>query len=459
MKKILLVLFLLLSFNGLFIKADEDSIFSWPELNVKVELGEDLQVILADIKKNIKLKEGYDDPDFRVINNNINYTTQSTINTNYLKIYRLDHKAVSDKYNKSEIRSVYLHVVDTKPPKVISSVSFKIAYGQGEQNFLTGLVITDNHTAKENIEVVVDQSNIDYTKIGTYEILYTITDASGNKLFHTEYLEIVDLIKPTITKIKDLVVQVKSEFLITDYFEIKDNYDLDPTIKYEFQENLNILGTNKITITVTDQSGNSTVYIDEFLVVDEIAPVITLSESSVSIKLNEELDFYYYVEVSDNYDLVTLEDLIITNNINYEVVGSYLVTYELSDSFNNKTIKTLTVLVKDLTKPVIHANDLTIPKGEVKDFLLSVTVTDNYSETEKISLRIIYNDVNFNEPGAYSVRFEAVDEHGNHEYKTIQVTITGKTNEQLIFYSLIVLAVIAAVTIGIVFIVKKTKKH
>ena len=44
--------------------ATDEDIFVWGEFNVKVELGEDIQVVLARVKSNIKLKEGYEDPDF-----------------------------------------------------------------------------------------------------------------------------------------------------------------------------------------------------------------------------------------------------------------------------------------------------------------------------------------------------------------------------------------------------------
>lgn len=458
MKKILFVFILFFCFNAFDVKAEETDIFSWGEFDVLVELGEDLQIVLTKIKSKIRLKDGYVDPGFYVKNNNVNYTTQSTINTNYKSVYRLDHEAVSPKYNKKEIRSYYLHVVDTTPPKVLSSNSFKIAYGQTEVDYLKGLVVIDNYTKPEDLEIRIDTSHVDYEKIGVYEILYIINDCSGNKLFYTESLEIVDLIKPTITKIEDLNFQVGSDFVWDDYFEITDNYDPNPRIKHEIIGDINILGTKEIIITATDQSGNQTIYTDLLEVVDTIAPLICLKQDKIEINIGDEIDFLQLVEVSDNYDDVTLDDLIITSNVNYDAVGSYDVIYELTDSSNNKTKETLIVLIRDLIPPVIEANDLEIKKGDVKNFLMFAKVTDNLSEPNKISLNVIYNDVDFDKPGTYHVTYEAIDECGNHAYKTIKVTVLGSTNEQKTFYFLLALGAIALITASVIIVIKKRKK-
>jgi hypothetical protein len=393
-----------------------------------------------------------------VENNYVNYTTQSVINTNNVRTYRLDHRAVSPKYNKKEIRSYYFHVVDLTAPEVISSSSFKIAYGQDEPDYLIGLVVSDNYTQKDQIEIIVDSSNVDYSRIGVYEILYTISDCSGNKTFHTETLEIVDLIKPTITKLKDLTIQVGDAFLVEEYFLIEDNYDPNPTIIYEIIGGTNELGDKEINIRVIDQSGNETIYNDMVTIVDNIPPTITLSKDVVEVNVNEEIDLYSFVEVSDNYDEVTLDNLVITNNINYALVGSYEVIYTLTDSSGNESVEILTVVVRDLIKPTIHANDMEINKGEDVNFLMYARVTDNLSEPGEISLKIIYNDVNINKPGIYSVTFEAVDQFGNHAYKTINVTVLGSTEEQKIFYFLLAIGGATLVGLTTIIVIKKRKK-
>lgn len=458
MRKLLLICLIFLSFNSFTIKADSEDIISWGDFNVKVKLNQDLQEVLSFIKSNIKLKEGYYDPEFYIENNYVNYTTQSAINTNHLKTYRLDHRAVSPKYRISAARSYYLHVVDITPPEVISMTGFKIAIGGEKPDYLQGLVVIDNYTNKEDINIKVDESNIDYSKIGTYEILYTISDCSGNTLFYKEYLEIVDLIKPTISKTKDLILQVGTDFDLDDYFQIKDNYDVNPSINVTIAGDINTIGEKEIMIKVTDQSGNVSEYRDVLKVVDKIAPKISLKEDTITVNLNEEIDLLSLIDFSDNYDDVSLLDIVISSNIDYSVVDSYEVLYELTDSSNNKETVVLTVLVRDLTHPVIEVDDMNIPRGKTIDFLMYAKATDNYSEPHNISLDIIYNNVLFDTPGTYFVTFRAIDEHGNHTDKTISVTVAGKETGEIIFYFLLSISIVGVGVIVVIFINEKRKK-
>lgn len=458
MKRFLFLLTIFISFTNVSSLASKEDIFQWSDFDVVVLHGEDLQVVLSQIKSGIKLKEGYDDPSFFVENNNVNYTTQSSINTTYLKSYRLDHRAVSPKYKKSEIRSYYLHVVDNVPPQIISSNSFLMSYGSSAPDLLQGIMVKDNVTPAEEITIIIDDTNVQYDEIGTYPIIYTFIDCSGNSSLHVEHIKIVDLIKPTISKTADLIFQIGNEFHLEDYFLIEDNYDTDLIISYNFEGNIDELGIVILNIVAEDQSGNKEKFNGKLKIVDYIPPTITLKNKTITINVFEELDLLSLVEVDDNYDELSLEDLIITENINFDIVDVYIVIYEIKDNSGNKAKEELKVFVKDLTPPEIYVEDLTIKQNESLDFLMHVKVDDNYSSPNNISLKIVYNNVDFNRPGKYNVTFEAIDESGNHNHKTITVRIQGTTNEQRIFYFLLIGGSILLIAITIVYITKKKKK-
>ncbi len=459
MKRIIFVLILGLTFLSINIFASEESIFVWGETDVVVLYGEELTDVLLEIKSQIKLKEGYEDPDFYVDNNNVNYTTQSTINTKVIKIYRLDHRAVSPKYNKKEIRSYYLHIVDKEPPIIIASKSFTMPVFGTKPNFIQGFIATDNVTPQNELLIIVDDSNVNYNAIGTYEIIYTVLDEFGNSVIHLEELTIVDLIKPTITQIKPLVIQVNEEFDVFDYFVIEDNYDKNLNIYYEFDGDLLTIGAVSFTITVKDNSNNTETFKGEFLLVDEIPPVITLENEQITLEVySDEFDFLSIVEVSDNCDELTLDDLIVIDNVNYEEVGVYEVIYNLKDNSDNQTTEILTVLIQDKTSPSITVEDITLQQNEMVDFLLHAKVEDNYSSPNNIALRIIYNNVNYQMPGIYYVTYEAVDESGNHTHETINVTIIGKTKEHTIFYILVGGVVVFAGIVITVYFIRKRKQ-
>lgn len=458
MKKLLLLLILFLSFNKTTLQANEEDIFEWGDFHIVVEYEEDLQEVLERIKSKIKLKAGYDDPGFYVENNNVNYTTQSSINTSVLKTYRLDHRACSLKYNKKQVRSYYLHVVDSVAPEVISSTGFIMSYGSSKPDLLHGIKVRDNETKPEDITIIVDDTNVEYEKTGIYPIVYTIIDNSGNTLLHVEHLEIVDLIKPTIIKISELILQVGEEFKLEDYFLIEDNYDNDLIIFYDIKGNLKELGIVNLDLSVKDQSGNEETFQGKMEIKDNIPPTIILKNKTITLNIFEEIDLLELAEVYDNYDELTTKDLIITENINYELIGVYNVEYRAKDNSNNETKENLTLIIKDLEPPNIYVEDLIIEKDSFLDFLMYVEVDDNYSSPNNINLQVVYNNVDFSKPGTYYVTYQAVDEGGNHNLETITVTVLGVTNNQKIFYILLASGIVFLITITIVFITKKKKK-
>ncbi len=75
-----------------------------------------------------------------------------------------------------------------------------------------------------------------------------------------------------------------------------------------------------------------------------MAPNIVLSAGEIEIIKNSEFDAQsYIVEVSDNYDEVSVGNIEIDDQVNPKEVGDYQVSYTLTDSHNNIGTATLTV--------------------------------------------------------------------------------------------------------------------
>ena len=110
-----------------------------------------------------------------------------------------------------------------------------------------------------------------------------------------------------------------------------------------------------IQYSVTDSDGNTTIVQRTVNVVDTTPPTITLGDDS-DIEIEVFSDPYVdntIVTVSDNYDsttTLTSSDVVVTDNINENVVGTYTISFNLLDSSSNAaTTKTRTVTVVDTT--------------------------------------------------------------------------------------------------------------
>ncbi len=133
---------------------------------------------------------------------------------------------------------------------------------------------------------------------------------------------------------------------------------------------------------------------------------------------------------TDNYDGVLTGSIVIdASGVNTSVVGSYVVTYNVTDSSGNAAIEvTRTVGVVDTTVPVITlvgANPQTIEVGSAY-VELGATATDNYDGDLTGSIVIDASAVNTSVVGSYTVVYSVVDANGNPAtiFRTVDVVDT-----------------------------------
>jgi hypothetical protein len=98
-----------------------------------------------------------------------------------------------------------------------------------------------------------------------------------------------------------------------------------------------------------------------------------------------------------------------SSNVDTTTPGTYTVTYEATDSNNNKITKTRTIIVKDRTPPTITLSG---------DNPLIIVKDTSYNElgafnSDNLPVTVTFNNVNTNQIGIYSVVYNAMDSNGN----------------------------------------------
>ncbi len=450
MKRIFILLLGIL-FLPLKIKASE-SIFIFGYDYIEVPYKADLKPYFDLVYNSIKLKEGYHDPNFRVEDENDGYF-KSVINSNRLKTYRLKYKAYAPKYYQEETKFVEFRIVDKEPPVVTRSEEITYLLEGIKPNYETYITAIDNETLSSDLRIEVNDFNVDYKNVGTYEVIYTIIDNSNNRTIHIENVKVIDKIKPIITKTDLVKIQLGDPFYIEDHFIVTDNHDKNPHISYEILGDINDVGYITINIIATDKSGNTSMSSKSVLIVDEIPPILTLTKSRVEVDvLSEPLDLTLFIDEIGKG--LTVEDVVIIEDISYDIVGVYEVIYKLKDLHGNETIERLILKIIDKEAPIIEADDIIVDINDEIDLTAGVYVEDNYSNNLKVS---IY-ETNFKrEPGTYYVIYEVIDEAGNHTYHKRIITVRGKTKYQEFYLYAVGGIVVITLGIGGVFLYKKRK--
>src|SRR3989338_5918108 len=178
----------------------------------------------------------------------------------------------------------------------------------------------------------------------------------------------------------------------------------------------NTIGTYIVIYDVQDQAGNSATQITRTVnVVDTTPPIITLVGSD---PINIEVFTPYSdsgATALDNYDGDITGNIITVNPVNTNIIGTYLVTYDVMDSSGNPATQiTRTVNVVDTTAPIITlvGNTIETIEAGISYMDAGATALDNYDGDITGNI-ITVNPVDTNTLGTYIVTYDVMDSSGN----------------------------------------------
>jgi hypothetical protein len=283
-------------------------------------------------------------------------------------------------------------------------------------------------------DAIVVSGEVDVNTLGDYTITYNIKDNQGNASSATRIVRVVDTQAPVIDNPNAdktnacWTVEVQLQNIFADVTSAADNYNsigdglvftANPaasnggaSVDTRFQ------GTTSVTYTATDESGNVTTQCIDYVVRDYIPPVIDLRTLDV---VNHRVNTPYTpvsASASDNLYSSTQISLTSTSNVDAYTLGTYQDTYTATDAAGNVSVRTRTVNVIDDIAPEITGKVGGIVKvgvGSTVDAINFVNFSDNYDAPADLRMNhtLIFNDLNLQEAGLYSVIFKTEDNSGN----------------------------------------------
>lgn len=263
-------------------------------------------------------------------------TKSGTVTMSKIGSYRVIIKVVDRAKNTTEF-PVIVEVVDRIAP-TLEIVSIWIIDDFLRPNYLSMIQTSDNYD--KDITVLIDDNSIDYTQIGTHEIMITARDLSGNETIKTMIIEIKDLSYPEIilTTQQAYIAYGIMHINYLDYVEsVFDSYDDHLTASdVEVYSNINfdVIGLYQVIFKLKDQSGNQGQAILYIYINDYEKPVI--ESTHINIKQNTQINLLSYATAYDNYD-GDISHLIKMNPafIPVHQVGFYELIFYVHDSSGN----------------------------------------------------------------------------------------------------------------------------
>ncbi|MFZ6053482.1 HYR domain-containing protein, partial [Halocola ammonii] len=280
----------------------------------------------------------------------------------------------------------------------------------------------------------------------TQTITLTATDNAGNTSDCSFVITLIDNIDPQITCPGDQnePVDANCEFSIPDYTSLAtatDNCDAGVTVTQSPAAGNTLSGagtTQTITLTATDNAGNTTTCTFDITLIDTIDPVITCpGDQTASADANCEFtmaDYTGMVTATDNCD--SSVDVVQSPAAGNIVSGTTTVTMTATDNVGNVSTCTFEVIVEDNAAPTIVDCQTDIDRSlnanceyVLEDFTGAITATDNCTldadlvYTQSPAAGTILNGVD----AIHTITLTATDANGNSTDCSFDITLEDTT--------------------------------
>ena len=395
--------------------------------------------ILGDNPLTVEVGAAFSDPGVTVYDQDgsSTYTTTGTVDTNVLGAYTLTYTAVDNSGNQATATRT-VNVVDTTAPVITLVGDSQVNLEVGSTYTDAGATASDNYDGDISSQIVV-VNNVDVNTLGSYTVTYSVSDSSSNAAsIVTRTVNVVDQTAPTITILGDNPATIEAGSTYTDAgATATDNYNNDVTSSITASSTVdsNTIGSYTVTYTVSDASGNQATAVRTVIVEDSTSPTIALIGSNpVTVEAGST-----YTDAgataTDAYDGDLTSSITTTSDVDVNTVGTYTVTYAVSDSSANSATASRTVNVVDTTAPVITiigANPVDVDLGATYSDA-GATATDVH-DGDLTSTITVSSNVDTNTAGTYTVTYTVSDAAGNQATETRTVNVIDNSNNPTTHY-------------------------
>ncbi len=299
--------------------------------------------------------------EIKVFHQDVDITEVGIYNVNYY---------VVDKSGNDRTASTYVFVqedmIDLNLPVISvnqNEFNIKVNEQNAEEIYIDAVSATDGQ-ADITPYVQYDDSGVDYTQLGTYEMIYMVFDEDGHFAKTVVPVNVVeDNDAPyfqDLEETKDLTINTTNlKEGISAYDDVcgdvtdRIKVTLGPNFKFDEE------GYYDVIYSVTDLNGNETTKTVTIHVYDDEAPVIDVLKTSFKLEIHKTLNIDEFIRVTDNYDEevdYTLHD----NDLDVNKVGTYQIEISSIDEAGNKASKKISIYVHDPNPDVFYENPVVL---------------------------------------------------------------------------------------------------
>ena len=379
-----------------------------------------------------------------------------TVDTKVAGTYKVT-LSVTDSNNNTVEKTVKVIVSRNSVPTIKTSLlenTLTITKGGKYNESMLKLTAYDKEDGDLTNKIQISGDKVDTTKLGTYDVVATVTDSKGIPAKLTIKVNVVKNIEPQITIGKSdrtMVIEQGDainresilEALKVKAINPEDNSDI--TNKVDIyglgSVNVNTPGDYTIKLSVEDEIGGVTGSALEQATIKVVAnqkPVINVQSKFIIMQGSNFKPSADIKATATDTNLATGEVRDISSSIKYEgaeyvntnVPGPYTITVKATDNKGLVTTERIVVVVKAYSEPTITINNKDVVNGVLTVKSGTTVNEDTFAAVAKDyrgdSLDITYDGldkVNTKRVGTYKVTLTARDEFGRPATATVYVDV------------------------------------
>ncbi|MGG0248495.1 immunoglobulin-like domain-containing protein [Peribacillus frigoritolerans] len=355
-----------------------------------------------------------------------------SVNMQKVGTYKLVY-SVKDKTDNKTTVTRTINVVDKIKPMLKGTGLDDAAIAIGKPfDLLRGITADDNADGNLTSEIKIE-GTVNVQKGGTYSLVYSVTDKSGNKATAERAVAVIDNIAPTISGVGNISVRYFDSFDPMKGVTSSDNNDGDLTSKVVVKTNgpevdpFNIYtaGTYSYEYSVSDEAGNTTTVKRQVELIRRNAEFYGTGD--VKINIGETFDPLEGVTATDMGNGEDVTSFIeVSGYVDANYPGTYTFSYNISTekAISTRVQRKVTV-VDNIPPEITGVYDRTVDLNySLPDLLKGVEANDNIDGDLTRKIDVDTQNVDTSTEGEYVITYFVTDRAGN---KTeVQSTITVK---------------------------------
>ncbi|WP_299155794.1 LamG-like jellyroll fold domain-containing protein [uncultured Christiangramia sp.] len=338
---------------------------------------------------------------------------------------------------QSTSKTFTLNAVDNEDP-VVQTKNITIQLDATGNASITTSDIDNGSSDNCAIDSIsLSKTIFDCNDIGSNSVTLTVSDKFGNSSSKTATINVEDNIAP-IVQTKNITIQLDASGNASISDDAVNNNSTDACSSISFDTditdfNCSNIGANSVTLTVTDEDGNSASKDATVTVEDDIAPNAIAQNITVQLDASGNASITAAEVDNGSSDNCGIKDLSLDiTSFDCSNVGANNVVLTVTDVNNNSSTANATVTVEDNIAPNAIAQNITVQLDASGNASITAAEVDNGSTDNCGISNFSLDQTNFDceDVGSNPVTLTVTDVNGNSATGNATVTLEDNINPE-----------------------------